>query len=101
MLTRRTGHGWPIGCGVAWNGKFAQLSLQSPPRSTNWAIGTSGKTMPRYPSTGPLIHPDGPVAPHSLFATQLEQRLGSAAVLGVLNYAAGPPIPPRQSSSSR
>lgn len=83
-----SGHGWTIGWSVAWNCVARSYIIQQPPGSMNWAIGCRGT---RERSGMPFGHqpslPEGifdshgvPVAPASLYAAQLAQRLGPQAV---------------------
>jgi hypothetical protein len=83
-----SGHGWAIGWGVAWNGAGSQLTIQRPPGSMNWAIGTSGTVVDKgapggdgTPMPRGTIESNGtPVTPSSLYLAQLCVRLGPQAV---------------------
>jgi hypothetical protein len=83
-----SGHGWTIGWSVAWNCEGRTFLIQQPPGSANWAIGCRGKMetaatpggSKEILPAGIVDSPDHPVAPHSLYLQQLEDRLGIAAV---------------------
>jgi hypothetical protein len=83
-----SGHGWTIGWAVAWNCVAKSYIIQQPPGSANWAIGCQGT---REESGMPFGHspklpegftdcPGSPVAPASLYLSQLKERLGEQAV---------------------
>jgi hypothetical protein len=74
--TAGSGHGWAIGWGVLWNSAAANLDVQHPPGSMNWAIGSKGKPA----GDGTFDSPQAPVAPGSLYLAQLCERLGPEAV---------------------
>ncbi|WP_448697869.1 hypothetical protein ACFGVR_13760 [Mucilaginibacter sp. AW1-3] len=87
-----SGHGWAIGWAVAWNCTAKNFLNQMPPGSQNWLIGCKGdvehKAMP-FEKTNPIL-PDGiidsqnkPVAPQSLYLTQLKERLGAQALKNI------------------
>ncbi len=87
-----TGHGWTMGFGVVWNATASVLTIEQPPGSTNWAIGSSGTyasmTEPGFASAGDM--PEGivdsrgvAVAPDSLYLAQLCRRLGPSAVTNI------------------
>ena len=93
-----SGHGWTIGWSVAWNCIAKKITIQNPPGSTNWSIGSIGERMqiPRNLDSEPLL-PEGifdshgtHVAPRSLYLAQLKERLGSQALKAV-GYAPGSP----------
>ncbi|HZS26984.1 MAG TPA: hypothetical protein VFB76_07115 [Candidatus Angelobacter sp.] len=85
-----SGHGWSIGWGVVWNSVADTLAIQQPPGAQNWAIGSKGKPTKAEArgSDAPLA--DGifdssgkPVAPSSLYLSQLCHRLGPQAVANI------------------
>jgi hypothetical protein len=78
--TAGSGQGWAIGWGVIWNSTAMALTVQQPPGAANWAIGSSGTIMPPLPANGVIDSPGKPVAPTSLYLSQLCERLGPAAV---------------------
>jgi hypothetical protein len=83
-----SGHGWGMGWAVAWNCVAKSYVVQKPPGAMNWAIGCIGDSelMPRPFDTAPLLpvgtfdSPGKPVFPRSLYLTQLNERLGPAAL---------------------
>jgi len=86
-----SGHGWTIAWAVAWNCQAKRFINQNPPGAANWNIGGKGarekSAMPF--SKSPLL-PEGnydshgtPVAPLSLYLTQLAERLGPQAVKNI------------------
>ena len=90
-----SGHGWSAGWSVAWNVVTKSLSVQNPPGSQNWAIGSVGQIVTKSAPGDPdkLMMPDGiyesmgiHVAPSSLYLAQLKQRLGLPA-LHAIGYA--------------
>jgi len=86
-----SGHGWSIGWAVAWNCKARSFLNQQPPGAANWVIGSTGehqrKPMPFF--KGPMVtegfydSSDKPVAPASLYLSQLQERLGAAALKNI------------------
>jgi hypothetical protein len=87
-----SGHGWAIGWSVAWNCQAKTFLIQQPPGSANWAIGCKGaetsRSMPGADSKAPLPNgiydsPGTPVAPASLYLSQLRERLGDQAVKNI------------------
>jgi len=85
-----SGHGWSIGWSVVWNSIADTLAIQKPPGSENWAMGSKGKPTQAEArgSDAPLA--DGifdsqgkPVAPSSLYLSQLCHRLGPQAVANI------------------
>ena len=103
-----SGQGWAGANYLAWN-TVGTLAVQSPPTARNLAIGTRGKRDPGYfalkgqqwqaENPGKPLPPyfsqeqgyweshGTPVAPRSLYLAQLEDRLGSEAVLAVATPA--------------
>ncbi len=77
--TAGSGHGWTIGWGVLWNSTAANLNVQKPPGSMNWAIGSKG----RQAGDGTFESLGAPVAPGSLYLAQLCERLGPQAVAAI------------------
>lgn len=86
-----SGHGWGMGWGVAWNCVAKSYVVQQPPGAMNWAIGCIGQSvqMSRPFDTEPKL-PEGtfdsrgkPVAPQSLYLTQLAERLGMKALKNI------------------
>ena len=95
-----SGHGWAIGWAVAWNCKAKSYLNQMPPGSANWVIGSKGnqqrKAIPGSNESGSIIYdslsvlPEGiydshniNVTPSSLYLSQLQERLGTQAVLNI------------------
>lgn len=95
-----SGHGWTIGWAVAWNCKAKSYLNQMPPGSANWVIGSIGeqqkKAIPGSNETGSIsyndqsMQPEGiydshgiPVAPASLYLSQLKERLGKQALINI------------------
>lgn len=87
-----SGHGWGTAWSVAWNCVAESYVNQIPPGTYNWVIGSKGKSMPLrrpFDRTGPSL-PEGvfdshenPVAPQSLYLTQLKERLGEEALRNI------------------
>jgi hypothetical protein len=79
-------HGWAIGWGVVWNCSADRFTIQAPPGSQNWCIGCRGtqekKAAPGGGSKklpqGAIDARDETVTPLSLYAAQLEDRLGGS-----------------------
>jgi hypothetical protein len=95
-----SGHGWTIGWAVAWNCKAKSYLNQMPPGSANWVIGSIGeqqkRAIPGSNETGSIsynektMQPEGiydshgiPVAPVSLYLSQLKERLGKQALINI------------------
>lgn len=86
-----SGHGWSMGWGVLWNCVAKDLLVQNPPGAVNWVIGCAGNLTesPRPFGSGPMLpggtvdSPDRAVAPHSLYLTQLAERLGPQALKNI------------------
>jgi hypothetical protein len=76
--TAGSGQGWAIGFGVVWNANAANLLIEQPPGSQNWAIGSAGTVSAT--STGAIDSPGTAVGPASLYLAQLCERLGPQAV---------------------
>jgi hypothetical protein len=86
-----SGHGWSMGWGVLWNCVARDYIVQDPPGAMNWMIGCIGtnRLSPRPFGSGPNL-PEGikdssgaPVAPRSLYLTQLAERLGMQALKNI------------------
>ena len=87
-----SGHGWTTGWSVAWNCEAKEFINQNPPGSYNWMIGCIGKRVQQrrpFDKEGPFL-PEGEyishgthVSPESLYLSQLEERLGKAAVKAI------------------
>ncbi|MGL4943874.1 MAG: hypothetical protein ACRC46_11875 [Thermoguttaceae bacterium] len=88
-----SGHGWGTGWSVAWNCLSKTIVNQQPPGCYNWVIGCAGKStpLPRPFDRSPVLplgvfdSENQPVAPQSLYLTQLKERLGPSA-LNALGY---------------
>jgi F5/8 type C domain len=85
-----SGHGWTIGWGVAWNSVADTFVVQRPPGSQNWSIGGRGAIRDQPRPGGSVNEPRGafdshgtPVAPSSLYLSQLCDRLGMQAVSNI------------------
>jgi len=86
-----SGHGWGAAWGVAWNCEAKEYVIQNPPGAMNWMIGCLGENLlkPRPFGNGPNLpegvkdSPNTHVTPQSLYLTQLEQRLGRAALQNI------------------
>jgi hypothetical protein len=85
-----SGHGWTIGWGVAWNSVADTFVVQRPPGSQNWSIGGRGAIRDQPRPGGTANEPRGafdshgaPVAPSSLYLSQLCDRLGMQAVSNI------------------
>ncbi len=93
-----SGHGWAMGWGVIWNCTAKTFLIQNPPGAANWLIGSTGQRdqSARPFGAGALLpegivdSPDVPVAPRSLYLTQLAERLGPSA-LKALGYPSADP----------
>jgi hypothetical protein len=86
-----SGHGWGVGWAVAWNCSAKTFTVQQPPGAMNWAIGCTGERVPlarpfadepKLPE-GIFDSPGKPVAPQSLYLTQLAERLGPQALKNI------------------
>ena len=86
-----SGHGWSMGWGVAWNCTAKDFVIQNPPGAMNWMIGCTGASTPKPRPFGnePMLpegiidSPNKPVAPQSLYLTQLQERLGPQALTNI------------------
>lgn len=74
-------HGWTGVNSVLWNSKAPKIVVHDPPTATNWAIGVEASKR----DGGAVWDSFGKsVAPGSLFARQLADRLGTCAARDVL-----------------
>jgi hypothetical protein len=90
--TMGSGHGWSMGWGVAWNCTAKDYVIQNPPGAMNWMIGCAGPNKlqarpgdaggAKLPA-GTIDSPDKPVAPRSLYLSQLKERLGADALKNI------------------
>lgn len=103
-----SGHGWGVGWAVAWNCVAKSYVVQQPPGAMNWAIGCIGQSvqMSRPFDTEPKL-PEGtfdsigkPVAPQSLYLTQLDERLGLRALKNI-GYSSPDIIPAGKNVKAR
>jgi len=86
-----SGHGWTIAWAVAWNCSAKRFINQNPSGAVNWVIGSTGtREQQAVPFHKLPLLPDGmydshgtPVAPLSLYLTQLAERLGPQAVTNI------------------
>jgi hypothetical protein len=89
-----TGHGWAGNAQVLWNCETSKITCQKPwlPGTQNWAIGCTGEDgNPALDGRPPglFFSRNTPVAPRSLYLTQLKERItrsggnGNAAVRAV------------------
>lgn len=82
-----SGHGWAGAQNVFWNCRSPSFVVQQPPAAQNYAIGCVGEISPgqwnRDAASGVIDSHGHPVAPRSLYLTQLAERLGSAAVSAI------------------
>jgi hypothetical protein len=93
-----SGHGWAMGWGVMWNCEAKEFLVQNPPGAMNWLIGSVGHSAgaPRPFGSGTNLpggtedSPNHPVAPRSLYLTQLAERLGPQALKSI-GYASTDP----------
>lgn len=93
-----SGHGWAMAWGVMWNCTAKEFLVQNPPGALNWLIGCVGHSgvAPRPFGSGANLpggvedSPGTPVAPRSLYLTQLAERLGPPA-LRAIGYASTDP----------
>ena len=81
-----SGHGWAGAQQIFWNCETSSICVQKPPTAQNYAIGCTGKIVQgRFKDREPGYYESQGkhVAPRSLYLKQLEDRLGSQAVLNV------------------
>jgi hypothetical protein len=79
-----SGHGWTMGWGVVWNCLAKKITVEQPPGSINWCIGSSGYYETDSKNTKDWLFSKGvPVKPRSLYLAQLRARLGEQAVKAV------------------
>lgn len=70
-----TGHGWAGANQVAWNCQAAEMIVEQPPTAQNWAIGCNAG---RHSGDAYWESFGTPVAPQSLYTSQLRERRGAA-----------------------
>ncbi|NBT48922.1 MAG: hypothetical protein EBT07_14100, partial [Actinobacteria bacterium] len=81
-----SGHGWTMGWGVVWNCSAKKITVEQPPGSLNWCIGSSGNYESGSENTKDWLFSRGvPVKPESLYLAQLRARLGDQAVKAVMS----------------
>ncbi len=82
-----SGHGWAGGQNVFWNCISPSIVVQQPPTAQNYAIGNIGEITPgqwnKDAALGVIDSHGQPVAPRSLYLTQLAERLGPAALTAI------------------
>ena len=79
-----SGHGWTMGWGVVWNCSAKKITVEQPPGSINWCIGSTGNYETSSENTKDWLFSKGvPVKPESLYLAQLRARLGDQAVKAV------------------
>jgi hypothetical protein len=90
-----SGHGWSGANHVVWNSTAKRFAIQNPPTAQNWAIGLKGTkwagAFPAYAQDGYWESHGTNVLPASLFAQQLQERLGPGGAGGLItlvNFAA-------------
>ncbi len=87
--TAGQGQGWAAANSVVWNSEATDVEVQSPPDAVNQAYGTKGVVtgdgIVWDPRTMPFrdFYRGMPVAPRSLYLTQLAERLGADAVAAI------------------
>ncbi|HTV47097.1 MAG TPA: RICIN domain-containing protein, partial [Phycisphaerae bacterium] len=82
--TDGSGHGWTIGSGVVWNSSATSLTVQNPPGTEVWVVGSTGTEG----TTGGPVQPPGIIYSQgvpissipSLYEAQLAQRLAENAL---------------------
>lgn len=94
-LNYGSGHGWSGANHVVWNSTAKRFAIQNPPTAQNWAIGLKGTkwggAFPAYAQDGYWESHGTNVLPASLFAQQLQERLGPGGPGGLItlvNFAA-------------
>jgi len=79
-----SGHGWTMGWGVVWNCSAKKITVEQPPGSINWCIGSSGNYETGSENANDWLFSKGvPVKPESLYLAQLRARLGDQAAKAV------------------
>jgi hypothetical protein len=99
-----TGQGWAMGWGVVWNSTAGNFVIQQAPGTITWAMGNRGplKSEGVPDGKGGRVHgtplPSGsiesqgkPVAPQSLYLSQLAERLGPGALKNI-GYTTADPL---------
>jgi hypothetical protein len=73
-----------MGWGVVWNCSANKITVEQPPGSINWCIGSSGNYETGSENAKDWLFSKGvPVKPESLYIAQLRARLGDQAVKAV------------------
>ena len=81
-----SGHGWTMGWAVVWNCSAKGITVEQPPGSINWCVGSRGNYEMVSANTKEWLFSKGvPVKPESLYLAQLRARLGDQAVKAVKN----------------
>lgn len=71
-----SGHGWTMGWSVVWNCSAKSITVEQPPGTTNWCVGSSGKYEVEDKGKGVWLFMKGsPATPTSLYQAQLEARI--------------------------
>lgn len=82
-----SGHGWAGAQQLLWNSELDEYVLQAPPFAMNWAVGIVGTRIDGNFSPneadGIMENMGAPVSVRSLYLRQLEDRLGSQAVINI------------------
>ena len=82
--TMGSGHGWTMGWGVVWNCSAKAITVQQPPGSINWCVGSSGNYQTDHKNAQEWLFAKGsPVKPVSLYLAQLRARLGDQAIKAI------------------
>jgi hypothetical protein len=71
---------WSAANSLLWNSEAETVSVDSPPTAYNWFLGGTARNML---GTGIYASPRVPLAPASLYRTQLVERLGRNALLAL------------------
>ncbi|HEU6447267.1 MAG TPA: DUF6298 domain-containing protein [Verrucomicrobiae bacterium] len=77
------GAGWSAANSVLWNCIAAKIACENPPGAQNWAFGSWGE----FEGKGIWRSSNETADPDSLFAVQLNDRLGNAAANRILSAA--------------
>jgi hypothetical protein len=73
-----------MGWGVVWNCSAKMITVEQPPGSINWCVGSIGNYETGRENTKDWLFSKGvPVKPESLYLAQLRARLGDQAVKAV------------------
>ncbi len=83
-LALGSGHGWAGAQVLFWNVEAESIICDAPPGAMNWTMGAVGaKRDSRWTPEEPFgwwEHHGAPILPRSLYLSQLQDRLGPAAV---------------------